>query len=732
MIISVWRYSHLTLAISSFLLLTLAAVTGIILAFEPISEKSQGYAVSDYDTLNLAEVVPVIRAKYKDVQKLSVDDNRFVILEWTSEAGLKQRSYVDPRTGKILGSLENQKPFFKWVTALHRSMFLHETGRFIVGLSAFLLILICISGIILVVQRQKGLRRFFAGIERINWAQYYHVVFGRIVLFPILFIAFTGTYLTISRFEWINASLPKLQANTDSLSEEPALQPASFPVFREANLASLKSIEFPFSDFPEDYYTVKFDNRVAMVNQFTGDIITSRNISKAARFSSFALRWHTGRSNILWAIISAISCCYILFFIYSGFVIMFRRKANVLKNKFRPDESSIIILVGSENGTTMRFARSVYLQLISHGKKVYLTDMDNFRSFAVMQELIVMTSTYGLGDPPSNARHFTTRLTRSQPSNSFSFSVLAFGSRTYADYCKFGLEVDLVLSHCSLALRRTEVYTINDRSPEDFAAWCKQWSEATGIVVDVTPDLYTTSHYKSLKSLAVTHKTILSEQEDTFLVRFAASGKLKARSGDLLAVYPANDYRERLYSIAMINNELQLSVKHYRDGLGSEYLDSLSAGSVVQARIIKNEHFHFPAKAPAVIMISNGTGIAPFLGMIGENKTKVPVHLYCGFRFKRSFALYEQFLRDHQAAGQLASLHVAFSREEGKEYVMNQLTKTAAEVTAILASGGVLMICGSLAMQKDVLQELSLICKTYNGPDVEALHLNGKILTDCY
>jgi len=732
MIISVWRYSHLALAVSSFLLLTLASVTGIMLAFEPMAGKAQSYRVERLDTLSLAEVVPVIKKNFKDVQKLSVDDNDFVILEWTNEAGAAQKSYIDPRTGKVLGAVKEQSAFFKWATALHRSLFLHETGRFLVGLSSFLLILIGLSGIILVVQRQKSILRFFSRIERANWAQYYHVVFGRIVLFPILFIALTGTYLSVTRFEWINAAEAKLQVDADSLAEDPLLNLASFPVFRESRLSSLQLLDFPFSDFPEDYYTAKFDDSVIAVNQFTGDIISSQNFSRAAQLSAFSLRWHTGRNGIIWSIVLLISSGYILFFIYSGFVIMFRRRANVLKNKFSPDDSRIVVLVGSENGTTMRFARSVYQQLVAQGQIVYLTDMDKYRKFPLMEQMIVMTSTYGLGDPPSNARHFASRLTKHPQTHTFKYSVLAFGLRTYADYCKFGLEVDVLLAHQQLASRSTEIFTVNDRSPEDFNAWCSAWSTQTHLNVIVTPDLLGTEHHKDLRTLTVTDKTVTKDLDETFLIRFNTPRRLRIRSGDLLAIYPANDHRERLYSIGNIEKEIQLSVKLHPDGLGSSYLYGLAGGSALRARIVRNEHFHFPSKASSVLMISNGTGIAPFLGMISDNKKKVPIHLFCGFRFVRSFAPYEKFLLAQKTADQLSSLQVASSREGAHEYVTHLLSRSSAEIAALLASGGVVMICGSLAMQKDALEMLAAICKTREGLDVDSLHLNGKILTDCY
>ncbi|MCB0434087.1 MAG: hypothetical protein KDD18_14235, partial [Mangrovimonas sp.] len=41
--ISIWRYSHLALAVSSFVFIILASLTGIILAFQPISEQIKPY-----------------------------------------------------------------------------------------------------------------------------------------------------------------------------------------------------------------------------------------------------------------------------------------------------------------------------------------------------------------------------------------------------------------------------------------------------------------------------------------------------------------------------------------------------------------------------------------------------------------------------------------------------------------------------------------------------------------
>lgn len=733
MIISIWRYSHLILAVSSFILLTLASVTGIILAVEPIQEKSQSaYQVLNPGQLKLSELISSIEKEKIQAQKITISDHDFIILEWTDKNKDARKSYIDPRSAQVLGEVKPQSDFFKWITALHRSLFIHETGRFLVGFSAFLLMLIVISGIILVLQRQKSLSRFFARVEKDNWSQYYHVVFGRVMLIPIFFIAITGAYLSVARFGWIDAEEAKLNLNTDNIREEPQIAWESFPLFNETPLSEIQTVEFPFSEFPEDYFTVRLKDRVVAVNQFNGEMLGEQRFSNATKLNSFSLRWHTGRSGIVWAIILSIGSGYILFFIFSGFVITFRRRANRVKNKFSAEESTIVILAGSENGSTLGFAKSVYKQMVSQGEKVFLTDPDNYRLFPRMEKLIVFMSTYGLGDPPTNAKHFISRLTKFPQQQQVHFSVVAFGSRSYSDFCKFGIETDELLGNQKWTTRELELFTVNDRSPQDFETWCTSWSKKNTNILIVPEENLLHQKLQHLSNFTVVHKTEVQQEQGSFQIRVQKPGNLQVQSGDLLAVYPANDHRERLYSIGAVDNEIQLSVKHYNEGLGSSYLYGFSEGDELKGRIIKNQHFHFPKKAPEIIMISNGTGIAPFLGMIDENKRKKPVHLYCGFRFNTSFEPYREFLGKKQTEGFLTSLHLALSREGNCLYVNQLLERDAAVIASSLRNGAVIMICGSLALQKDVLTILQSICNTDKSLDFEMLKTKGRIVTDCY
>ncbi len=233
--------------------------------------------------------------------------------------------------------------------------------------------------------------------------------------------------------------------------------------------------------------------------------------------------------------------------------------------------------------------------------------------------------------------------------------------------------------------------------------------------------------------MMVLEKTNISETEHTFLLTLKPKMRSRFASGDLLAINPADDYRERLYSIGKKDGNIQLKVKLHQNGLGSEYLNDLKAGSMIKARIVENNSFHFPRKSKKVVMIANGTGIAPFLGMIHENKRKTECHLYCGFRNETEMIRTHQiFAQDQMSKGKLKSSHIAFSREQNRCYVMDLIKRDADFFTELLQSNGTIMICGSLVMQQDVEKILDRILLMNTNYNLEYFKLKGQILTDCY
>ncbi|MFC4210416.1 PepSY domain-containing protein [Pedobacter lithocola] len=723
-----WRYCHLTLAVSSFLFLLLASITGAILSLEPVLERSKPFAAGNLDRITLAQSIPTLRDKYPDLTKISVENNQFVLIEGTDKNGDDLKAYVNPQTGKILGKPDKKNEFFQWVTTLHRSLFLHETGRIFIGITAFLLILIAISGIFLVIKRQRGIKRFFATIPNDKSKQYYHTVIGRLSLVFILLIAISGTYLSLNTLGIIKPFKAGVEVNFDKIQTGAQINLKDFEVFKSIKYAGVHSIEFPFSEDVEDYFILTLKDREIAVNQVTGVILAETKYPFSVLISDFSMKIHTGRASIIWSIILGIASLSILFFIYSGFAITLKRISKGSKNKYAKDECAYILLTGSENGSTHRYASSIHKLLLKQGKKAYLSSLNNYALYPKAEQIIVFTSTYGDGEAPTNASKFIALVKAKPQIQQVNFSVLGFGSKAYPDFCKFAFDVHNFLSAQNWATPLIDIHTVDDRSPSDLLLWQESWSQKANISFAE----FSNAEADNLKSLTAFTVKSHTNIGDTILINLKPGIRTRAKSGDLLAIYPANDHRERLYSIGIVDKSIQLSVKLHENGIGSGFLNRLKPGERLKARIIKNTHFNLPAKAPNLILISNGTGIAPFLGMIDENKNKISCHLYCGFQTTSSFEPFKEFLNVKLRESKLNKLNVAYSRAEAKQYVSHLIATNADLVVQNLLSGGVIMICGSLSMQKDILVILDEICASQTEHPLSFYQSRNQILMDCY
>jgi len=731
MTLSIWRYAHLTLAILTFLFLIVASATGIILAYDAAQEKVQPYRVDDFSNINLAQSLPELRKVFPEITEISVDHNQFVTLEGLDDNGENIKAYIDPTTGKILGKPVEKSKFINWITSLHRSLFLKETGRFAVGVVSFLLMLISISGLILIIKRQNGIKHFFDNIKKDFFSQYLHVVSGRILLIPILVVSVTGTYLFLHRFELVPKGKNEKIAHKITNSET-QIKLADFPIFKETKLSKVKKIEFPFiEDDAEEFFVLKLKDREITVNQINGEIVKEEKYPLTLIYENLSLTFHTGRGSVLWSIVLGLSSIGILMFIYSGFVITFKRTRNKIKNKYKAENAEIIILVGSENGSTLGFANKIHSQLLSDGKKSFITELNQYKLYPKADHFIIFTSTYGLGEAPTNASNFKKLLKEFPQNQKIKYSVVGFGSKSYEDFCGFAIEVDQLLSEQNWTDSHLELFTVNDKSTIEFTEWVKKWSYETMIPLATAPSLYS-EKVPSLKKMKVIGRSEIVDEVTTFKVILKPNSLAKFKSGDLLAIYPENDHKERFYSIGKVNGAIQLVVKLHENGIGSGFLHRLKENQEIKARIIKNSEFHFPKKASEVIMIANGTGIAPFLGMIEEQAGKTKTHLYCGFRKSSELTVnYEYFAHENIKKGKLTSFSLAFSREENSQYVMDLVERDAELFTNSLENGAFIMICGALKMQHDVEDTLRKLCALKNK-DYETYKTNGQILTDCY
>lgn len=729
MTISIWRYSHLALAITASVFILLASVTGIILAFQPISEQLQPYKVEDLKTISLDQTVNTFKQTYPEILQIEVDANQFVSASVITKDGKNLDGYFNPKTANYLGENIQPSKFFQFTTNLHRSLFLKSTGRFLVALGSFLLLLIAITGFILVVKRQSGIKHFFAKIVKENPSQYWHIVLGRWSLLPIIIITITGVYLSLLKFDVITDQAIKHDVDFEALEASSTEKSAS--IFDTITLDQVKHLEFPFSEFVEDYYTLKLKDKELLIHQYSGEILSEQNTSLTSYFSILSLNLHTGKGSIIWSLILLIATINILYFMYSGFDMTLKRKKNTVipKNKYTKDQAKFIILVGSETGSTYRFASALFNSLINAKQSVFISDLNSYSTYKKAEHLIVFTATYGDGEAPINANKFLDTFKNTPQNQSLKFSVIGFGSLQYKAYCQFAEDVNNALNNSQDFTQFLPLKTINNQSLDAFKNWCIAFNLQSQLDIEI-PKVKQLQTPKNLQDFKVVSKSEIN-QDHTFVLTLQTKKTHKIQSGDLLSVFPKEDQIERLYSLGKFEDKLVLSVKKHQFGVCSNYFSQLKEGEVIKARINKNPSFYLPKHTKHAVFIANGTGIGPFLGMINQNPN-IKKHLFWGTRTQASVNIYDTYLNEAKHKQLLTTCNIAYSKEGNKTYVQDVIAQKDNIIASVLEQKGVVMICGSVAMQTCVLDQLDTICQNNLSNNVSYFIDNGQIKMDCY
>jgi sulfite reductase (NADPH) flavoprotein alpha-component len=194
--------------------------------------------------------------------------------------------------------------------------------------------------------------------------------------------------------------------------------------------------------------------------------------------------------------------------------------------------------------------------------------------------------------------------------------------------------------------------------------------------------------------------------------------------------------RPRLFSIASSSKagpgRVALTIDHVRYAIdGRERLGvastfagtALRTGDKVKAYIQRAHDFALPASGDTpIIMIGPGTGVAPFRAFLQERmatKAKGPAWLFFGHQRRATDFFYEDELSGFQAAGTLAKLSLAWSRDaEKKVYVQDKMREAGADLWAWLGKGAHFYVCGDAKrMAPDVDAALVQICAEHGKMD---------------
>lgn len=201
---------------------------------------------------------------------------------------------------------------------------------------------------------------------------------------------------------------------------------------------------------------------------------------------------------------------------------------------------------------------------------------------------------------------------------------------------------------------------------------------------------------------------------------------------DLLHQYPARPpaqalvealrpLQPRLYdvanSLAVLDDELHLTVKafHYpfrerhEQGIASRYLLDLQPGDPVRLYPHRNARFRLPDDDAPLILIAEGTGIAPyraFLQALSQRLQRPPCWLvFAEQRFEEDF-LYQLDIQQAHADGVLEQVDTVFYQDRPGASLIDPLLNQIDRLASWIEQGAHLYLCGDKGRLSDLENSL--------------------------
>jgi sulfite reductase (NADPH) flavoprotein alpha-component len=737
-----FRRIHSIFGLVGAVLLIVMALSGAFLSMDPVLERLQARQVSGIAVSDLA--VNVV-AHNNGVESIERKASGLILVHTSGDSG-SAVSIVDPATG-IKTADYVQSDLLRWVTNLHRSFLMGEAGRGVAGASAAFMVLLSISGGVLLVQRMGGWRNVFKRVRGTGQHKL-HADIGRMAILAFVLTGLTACYMSLTTFGFVSDGMDAEPAFPQAVDGGPAMAVGDMPALKSVNVANLRELVFPVQGDLNDVYTLTSSDGVSLIDQATGQTVSTLANSFARTVYETVYMLHTGQGAWWLGMILGLAALSIPFMAISGVVVWWKRRMAMphIPQNVRGSQADTIILVGSEGNTTWGFARTLHLALSAEGHKVHTAPMNALSAqFTHARQMFILTSTYGDGVAPMSARQFMARLEKMTTVPDYPVTVLGFGDRQFPDFCRFAQDVETAVKAQGWK-PGLPLSLIDRQSAQQFQAWGAEVGEVLG-------------HGLSLVYQAAARKTtsfVLTERSDfgqefqspATIFRFEAAqpgpknrlqrwlGKRMPRfeAGDLVGIVPPGSTIPRFYSLASSSrdNVLEICVRKLPGGLCSEFLHSLRPGLTIDAFIQPNPDFRpQPGKKP-VILIGAGTGIGPLAGFIRHNHKHRAMHLYFGVRDPQSDFLYETELRGWLADKRLTKLFVAFSRiTHRRAYVQDHLRMDSVRIRELVAKGGEILVCGGRDMAKGVKQALEEILSP-TGQTVATLKQAGRYREDVY
>lgn len=729
------RWPGLLVAALLFVTALSGAALSLYPALEAVNTPSAGSG------LTVAELATRVQAVHPGLEQIKrAPSGR--ITAWWFDGGQPGSAVVDPATGHDIASADPD-PVRRWLTVLHRSLFLDDAGRLVAAAGALVMLLLALSGAVLVARRTGGWRHWFARL-RGPLAGRLHTEISRVAVLGLVLSASTALWMAAETFELVTVE----PAGPDApavVSGRAGVALARMGALRTTPVAELRTLTFPAPGDPQDVFTLSTNRGTGYVDQGTGALLAWQDLTPGQRVSETIYLLHTGQGAAMWGLLLGLMALGVPVLAVTGFMVWWAgwRSRPRLKGNAPAAQADTVILVGSESGSTWSFAATLAVALRAAGQGVHVAPMTGFvpSRYRAAQRFLVLAATYGEGAAPASARGFLERLQALPETPAVPLAVLGFGDRRFPEFCAFAAAVEETARAKGWpALLPFD--TIDQQSAQDFTRWGRTLGEALGIdlelvhqpVVPATDTLTVLSRRDYGAAVQVPMAILRFALPPASLwQRLTGRGFARFEPGDLIGILPDGSSVPRLYSLASGSRDgfIEIVVRQHPGGLASGQLTRLQPGQTVRAFLRRHPDFHAGRGHPPLVLIGAGTGVGPLAGFIRNNVARRPVHLIFGLRDPDSDFLYRDEFRDWQADGRLARLSVAVSRGERTQYVQDVLRDEAPQVVEAMRNGGTVMVCGGRDMARGVSEALADIL-TPVGITPAQLKADGRYVEDIY
>lgn len=733
------RALHRWPGLAALLLVTVLAISGAALSVFPAAERLS--APREVPGQNLADLASLIATQHPGLEQIRrAPSGR--ITAWWFDGNAPGSAAIDPATGASAGSAD-PNAVERWLTSLHRSLFLDDTGRLVMAAGAAALLVLALSGAALVARRTGGWRRWFAP-ARGPRAGRLHVEIARLAVGGLALSAVTGLWMVASTFGLLPdaATEPPLPATVSGQSGFPLAQMAAL---RATPAADLRELSFPNAGDAQDVFTLTTDNGTGYIDQGTGTLLAWNDPTPWQKVSETIYMLHTGRGAALLGLILGLTALAVPVMGVTGGLVWLagRRGRPRLTGNAPAGTATTVVLVGSESGSTWGFAATLAKGLRAAGQSVHVAPMAGFDPdrHDRAERFVILAATYGEGHPPASAAGFLDRLAGLPNAPAAPVAVLGFGDRSFPGFCAYAAAVNEAARAAGWA-RLLPMDTVDRQSPQDFARWGRALGAALGIDLELAhqpavcpTEALTLVSRRDYADRVNTPTAILrfALPRSTSWQRLTGRGFARFRAGDLLGILPEGSTVPRYYSLASGAKDgfVEIVVKKHPGGLCSGQLTALRPGDVAHAFLRRNPGFHAGRDRTPLILIGAGTGVGPLAGFLRANARRRPVHLFFGLRHPDGDFPYRDDLAVWQAEGRLSRLTTAVSRGARPHYVQDALRMEAAHVAEAIRTGARVMVCGGRDMAQGVAQALAEILAP-SGLTPAMLKAEGRYVEDVY